>query len=494
VSHVRSAECFTFGPYELDARHRRLTRAGEAIAVSDRHIDLLLLFVSHAGQVLSKDALIEVAWPGLAVTDNSLEQAISSLRRTLGSGPGGAAYIETLARRGYRFAADVARTAARETDAALEALLAPHRAWVDGRAALETLERHRVVQAREAFQGVVDVSPGYAAAHVGLASACVMQFEATRADESPDAQALAKAAEHAREACRLESESGEAWATLGFVLSRTGQSTDAVAALRRAVTLEPDNWRHHFRLSYVSWGEARLRAAHRTLALLPGHPLAHWLAATVHVARQVFTEAERELAAGITSIDNQSAEHAQFGGVALHWLRGLIALARDEDRGALEAFERELSFEHAGHLYARECCSNTWYAIGALRLRRGQTAEARVAFEHALQRVSTHPLARVGLHATAAESQGRVASPETGVASAGHESDVVPSAEAALVRAAQLATAGRVPDAARLMDRALAAAGPGDSAWVLPVEPLLNVHAAPDLWAGALARLRTRAS
>ena len=491
---MRSVECFTFGPFELDARHRRLARAGEAIAISDRQIDLLLLFVSNAGQVLSKDALIEAAWPGIAVTDNSLEQAISSLRRTLGSGPGGAAYIETLARRGYRFAADVARTAARETDAALEALLAPHRAWVDGRAALETLERRRVVQARDAFQGVVDVAPSYAAAHVGLASACVMQFEATRADETPDTEALAKAAEHAREACRLESESGEAWATLGFVLSRTGQSTDAIAALRRAVTLEPDNWRHHFRLSYVSWGEARLRAAQRTLALLPGLPLAHWLAATVHVARQVLKEADRELTAGIASIDDRSAEHARFGFVALHWLRGLMALARDDERRALEAFERELSFESAGHLYARECCSNTWYAIGALKLRRGQTAEAEAAFQHALQRVSRHPFARIGLHAAAGGLMEPSASAPDADPASPERGEPLPSAEAALVQAARLVLGGRAADAARLMDRALAATEPGDSAWLLPVEPLVNVSTRPDLWTGALARLRARAA
>ena len=71
-----------------------------------------------------------------------------------------------------------------------------------------------------------------------------------------------------------------------------------MAALSRAVSLEPDNWRHHLRLAAVSWGEARLRAARRTLALLPGCPLAHWLAATVHVARQALDEAERELGEG----------------------------------------------------------------------------------------------------------------------------------------------------------------------------------------------------
>ena len=57
-------------------------------------------------------------------------------------------------------------------------------------------------------------------------------------------------------------------------LNRNKGHRFALAAMRRAVSLEPDNWRHYFRLSYVSWGEERLRAARRTLALLPGFPLA----------------------------------------------------------------------------------------------------------------------------------------------------------------------------------------------------------------------------
>ena len=94
------------------------------------------------------------------------------------------------------------------------------------------------------------------------------------------------------------------------MLDRTGNNLDARAAASRAVVLEPDNWRHHFRLAFVSWGEERLRAAHRTLALLPGFPLAHWLAATVHVARQVLPEAERELEAGLASQDQPPAGRA----------------------------------------------------------------------------------------------------------------------------------------------------------------------------------------
>jgi tetratricopeptide (TPR) repeat protein len=309
-----------------------------------------------------------------------------------------------------------------------------------------------------------------------------MQFEMTRADESPDTAALTMAAQHAREACRLAQDYGEAWATLGFVLDRTGNHGDALAASRRAITLEADNWRHHLRLAYVSWGEERLREARRTLALLPGFPLAHWLCATVHVARQALDEAERELDAGIASQSSHQTP-SRFSGVALHWLRGLVYLARGDERRALESLERELSFESSGHLYARECCANTWYAIGALHARKQQRREAVAAFQQALRRVPRHPLAKLGLG---------VLDPGSPIAAAGAVS--APSFDAAIAQAAVLVVAGDLQGAMHLLDHALTAAPSGNAGWLLPVEPLLNVAAAPDIWAPVLARLRTRAA
>ena len=180
------ADLFAFGPFELDSEARRLSRGGELVPLPSRHFDLLHLFVARAGQLLTKDALIEAAWSGIAVTDNSLEQAISSLRRVLSSDA--TAYIETQPRRGYRFAAEVRRVGRRQPDVALEALLAPHRAWVEGRAALETLERSQILRAREVFEQVIAQVPDQASAHVGLANAGVMQFEMTRSEREPDRQ------------------------------------------------------------------------------------------------------------------------------------------------------------------------------------------------------------------------------------------------------------------------------------------------------------------
>lgn len=488
-------ERFAFGPFQLDAKTRRLFRDGEPVALAPRQFDLLHLLVSRAGQILSKDLLIETAWQGVAVTDNSLEQAISSLRRML-TPPVGQQYIETEARRGYRFVADVTRLDRRETNATLDALLAPHRAWVEGRAALETLGRDQILRARAVLEGVMDEVPQEASAHVGLANACVLEFEMTRSDASPDSAALAKALHHAYEACRLDSSYGEAWATLGFVLDRTGRRADALAASRRAVALEPDNWRHHLRLSYGSWGEERLREARRTLALLPAFPLAHWLAASVYVARQALAEAERELVAGIATQRRQAEGQSRFSGVALHWLLGLICLARGDEPRARDEFEQELSREARGHLYARECCANTWYAIGALERTRGRPVDAVIAFRKATERVPAHPMAQVGLDALGAAHSAHSPPARDSLADAAPTpaADGSRLVDVAMLRAAQLVLVGQSAHAARVMDEALGSAGEGNSGWLLPIEPTLRAYGDPELWAPALARLSLRAA
>jgi len=49
---------YSFGPFQLDALARRLTRDSEPVGIPDRHVDILLQLVARAGQVVSKDALI----------------------------------------------------------------------------------------------------------------------------------------------------------------------------------------------------------------------------------------------------------------------------------------------------------------------------------------------------------------------------------------------------------------------------------------------------
>src|SRR5688500_7016178 len=106
---------YSFADFELDPQQRRLTRGGQAVTLSDRHFEVLHHLVSHGGALLSKDALVEAAWGDVAVTDNSLEQAVSALRRVLGTTGDGRPLIETVPRRGYRFTAEVTRSVARQS-------------------------------------------------------------------------------------------------------------------------------------------------------------------------------------------------------------------------------------------------------------------------------------------------------------------------------------------------------------------------------------------
>ena len=484
MRRVPSFPSFSFDNFELDTFARRLTRDGQPVTVADRHFDVLYRLVSHPGELVTKEALVSAGWGDVAVTDNSLEQAISSLRRALGARADGGAYIETVPRRGYRFSGSAERRVARATDESLEALMAPHRAWVEGRAALESLEAEQVWRARRDFEQVLEAFPENASAHIGLANACAMRFEMTRTDAEPNRAALDAARQHAREACHLDAGSPEAWATLGFVLGCAGESADALAALQRSVTLEPDNWRHHFRLGYASWGEGRLRAARRVLTLLPGFPLAHFLAATVHVARNGLDEAERELRAGVVGQDARGP-HERFNAVALHWLLGLVLLARGNEDAAHAEFERELAGEKSGHLYAREICANTCYAIGALRLRQRRSDDAKRAFDEAIARVPTHRLARLGQV---------VVKQQPGGAGRGFAAPLHTSFDEHLGAAIALSAMGNPVFAAELLDQALSSAPAGSTGWLLPVEPLLNISAHSDEWRSVLARLRGRAA
>jgi DNA-binding winged helix-turn-helix (wHTH) protein/Flp pilus assembly protein TadD len=471
---------FGFGPFRLDTRAKRLLREGVPVPLAATDVAVLGALVTAAGAIVTKDQLMKVAWPDVIVGDNTLEKAIVRVRRALDPGDP-VRYIETCRRAGYRFIVPVTAIDAQQGDLDYDARLAPHLALVEGRGALETLERARIAQARVTFERLLQTHPSDATFHVGLANACVLEFEATRADAKPDVDSLQLAVTHAREACRLNPNYGEAWATLGFVLERTGSPADAVAALRLATTIQPHNWLHLLRLSFGTWGTERLDAVQRTVAEAGECPLARVLAAMVYVARGVLEQAQRELDAGLMDVDDAADAHAPFSVVALHWLSGLLHLARGDDRGAMQAFERELAREPLGHLYARECAAHTWYAIGACHLRRGDTAAAREAFAQAIARVPRHAMAHAGLALLASPSDRAL------------PSDLPETMDLALARAALLVAQGDTSGAVALVAAALDAAPPGNAGWLIPIEPLLGVPRAHDAWRSVLSRLRRRA-
>src|SRR5687767_2594648 len=102
---------FRFGPFIVDRSAYRVTREGAPVDLTPKLLDLLLHLLDNAGQLVTKEALLDALWPGANVTDNALTQAVSELRQALGDDAGAPRYIKTIARRGYRFVAPVEDTA-----------------------------------------------------------------------------------------------------------------------------------------------------------------------------------------------------------------------------------------------------------------------------------------------------------------------------------------------------------------------------------------------
>jgi DNA-binding winged helix-turn-helix (wHTH) protein/tetratricopeptide (TPR) repeat protein len=101
------AVSYRFGPFTADASSYLLTRQGAVLPLSPKPIDLLLYLAARPSALVSKEELLSALWPGVNVTDNALTQAVSELRQALGDDPSHPTYIQTVARRGYRFIAPV---------------------------------------------------------------------------------------------------------------------------------------------------------------------------------------------------------------------------------------------------------------------------------------------------------------------------------------------------------------------------------------------------
>ena len=112
---------FLFEGFHLD--RRGLFRRGELgilapVSIGGRALDLLGVLVESHGEILSKAEIMAAVWPKTAVEEGNLTLQISALRRILDRERSEGSCIQTVARRGYRFAAVVRRVEAAASEAA----------------------------------------------------------------------------------------------------------------------------------------------------------------------------------------------------------------------------------------------------------------------------------------------------------------------------------------------------------------------------------------
>ena len=103
----QAKQFYAFGPFRVDSQERVLRRSSQPVALTPKAVDILLILVQSAGHLVDKDSLMKLVWPDAFVEEGNLTKNIFVLRKALGATEDGREYIETVPRRGYRFAVQV---------------------------------------------------------------------------------------------------------------------------------------------------------------------------------------------------------------------------------------------------------------------------------------------------------------------------------------------------------------------------------------------------
>jgi DNA-binding winged helix-turn-helix (wHTH) protein len=200
-------------PFELDdwlvdpARCVLQSRkTGKEARLEPRLMDLLLLFAASDGRVLGKDEIIANVWSGKAIGDDTLAAAVSRLRSALGE-TADARYIETVPKRGYRFARSLSDIAVQVKSPAGRA----DQLVQQGEAALQSPFPASLKQAQLYFSAAIAEEPSSARAQTGLAEALLAQHVAGEGSE-----ALPLARNAALAATGLDKTFARAWSALGL--------------------------------------------------------------------------------------------------------------------------------------------------------------------------------------------------------------------------------------------------------------------------------------
>jgi DNA-binding winged helix-turn-helix (wHTH) protein/TolB-like protein/Flp pilus assembly protein TadD len=161
------------GDWRVQPDLNRITRGALEVRLEPKAMAVLMYLASRPGQVASREALLASVWPGVIVGDNALTQVVIKLRRALGDTAREPAYIESIAKKGYRLLADVRPAAAPEPEASAAppaATRRPRYAWVAAGVAIVLLAAgaawflHSMAERTGASEAIGQRDPARAAA------------------------------------------------------------------------------------------------------------------------------------------------------------------------------------------------------------------------------------------------------------------------------------------------------------------------------------------
>jgi predicted ATPase/DNA-binding winged helix-turn-helix (wHTH) protein len=175
-------QALSFGPYRLAGPHGPLWCRAQVVPVPPKALAVLWRLLTQAGQVVTKEALLEAVWSGTVVSEGVLTACVRTLRQALGEDAQQPHYIATVHRLGYRFVAPVTAGAAPSLETP-PARAAPPASppLVLGRAA-ELAQLHRcVAQARQGVRQTVFVTGEAGVGKTTVVDALVHQLASAEA-------------------------------------------------------------------------------------------------------------------------------------------------------------------------------------------------------------------------------------------------------------------------------------------------------------------------
>jgi cholera toxin transcriptional activator len=109
MSDLRQAKRYRFGVFEADAATGELRRQGMRVKLNAQPFQILLMLLNRPGELITRDEISRVLWPEGTFVDyeHGVNSAVNRIREALGDPATSPRFVETLARRGYRFLAPV---------------------------------------------------------------------------------------------------------------------------------------------------------------------------------------------------------------------------------------------------------------------------------------------------------------------------------------------------------------------------------------------------
>ena len=211
-----SALHWRFASFRLDPTTTCLWRDDQLVPLPPKSFAVLAYLVAHAGEVVTKETLLEAVWTGMVVSEGALKTCMSHIRHALGETGQALQYIATVHRRGYRFVAPVTVEAAPAPPP--QAWLGPPVLCLAREAELGQLAQCWE-QARQGTRQVVFITGEAGIGKTTLVDAFVAQTEATAPCWS------------ARGQCLEQYEAGEAYLPLLEALGHLGRGPDGTYLL-----------------------------------------------------------------------------------------------------------------------------------------------------------------------------------------------------------------------------------------------------------------------